>query len=60
VNRPRLRNYLATNLNINWGKHLISVEEDDSSVTVRFADGTSATGDVLVGADGVNSVGKWS
>ncbi|MGW2256030.1 hypothetical protein ACWCXH_38700 [Kitasatospora sp. NPDC001660] len=27
----------------------------EGSVTARFADGTNATGDVLVGADGVNS-----
>ncbi|NUR90570.1 MAG: FAD-dependent monooxygenase [Nonomuraea sp.] len=38
-----------------FGKRLKSFEEADGSVTAFFADGTRATGDVLVGADGGNS-----
>ncbi|XXH02031.1 hypothetical protein Hte_008396 [Hypoxylon texense] len=33
-----------------------SVEEDESGVRVHFEDGTTASGDILVGADGVNSI----
>jgi 2-polyprenyl-6-methoxyphenol hydroxylase-like FAD-dependent oxidoreductase len=55
ANRSRLRDWLATNLNINWDKHATHIDEADDSVTISFSDGTSATGDVLVGADGVHS-----
>lgn len=34
---------------------LASVTDGPDGVTVRFADGTSATGDLLIGADGLNS-----
>jgi len=33
------------------------IEEDDQSVSVFFEDGTSAKGDMLVGADGIKSIG---
>ncbi|MGW6913333.1 FAD-dependent oxidoreductase [Kitasatospora sp. NPDC054939] len=39
---------------------LTSVTETDDGVTARFADGTTATGDLLVGADGLHStVRTW-
>ncbi|MFI9244700.1 FAD-dependent oxidoreductase [Streptomyces sp. NPDC053086] len=37
------------------GARLVSVTDGPDHVTARFADGTTATGDVLVGADGLNS-----
>ncbi|OLF11842.1 FAD-dependent oxidoreductase [Actinophytocola xanthii] len=37
------------------GKRLVGADEDGDGVTARFADGTTATADVLVGADGVHS-----
>jgi len=37
------------------GKRVASIEESDVDVTVRFTDGTAATGDLLIGADGLNS-----
>ncbi|HVV07688.1 NAD(P)/FAD-dependent oxidoreductase [Amycolatopsis sp.] len=37
------------------GKSLVSVSEDAAGVTAGFADGDSARGDLLVGADGLNS-----
>lgn len=40
---------------ITHGARLTTVAEDDASVTATFADGRSATGDLLVGADGLNS-----
>jgi FAD-dependent urate hydroxylase len=39
-----------------YGHRLAGVEEDDRTVTARFTDGTTATGDLLVGADGLHSV----
>ncbi|KAG6014542.1 hypothetical protein E4U41_004806 [Claviceps citrina] len=40
---------------IHFGKTLEQVTEDGSSVTAHFRDGTSATGQVLIGADGIKS-----
>lgn len=40
---------------VRHGVRLASVEEGPDSVTARFTDGSSATGDLLIGADGVNS-----
>lgn len=37
------------------GKTLTRVTQDDEKVTAIFADGTSDTGDLLIGADGANS-----
>jgi 2-polyprenyl-6-methoxyphenol hydroxylase-like FAD-dependent oxidoreductase len=40
---------------IQHGKKLIGIEESHDGVTAHFADGSSATADVLIGADGVHS-----
>jgi 2-polyprenyl-6-methoxyphenol hydroxylase-like FAD-dependent oxidoreductase len=38
-----------------YGKRLVAADEDPNSVTGRFEDGSTASADVLVGADGVRS-----
>jgi 2-polyprenyl-6-methoxyphenol hydroxylase-like FAD-dependent oxidoreductase len=43
-------------IDVQYGKRLVSVDEGADSVTATFADGTSATGDILIGADGIHSV----
>ena len=40
---------------IKLGRRLINVDQDDSGVTAHFEDGTSARGDLLIGADGIHS-----
>jgi 2-polyprenyl-6-methoxyphenol hydroxylase-like FAD-dependent oxidoreductase len=40
---------------IKMGKKLVKVEEKGDSVAVTFADGTTDTADLLVGADGIHS-----
>jgi 2-polyprenyl-6-methoxyphenol hydroxylase-like FAD-dependent oxidoreductase len=40
---------------IHLGKRLLGFEQDTAGVTARFADGTTAHGDVLVAADGIHS-----
>jgi 2-polyprenyl-6-methoxyphenol hydroxylase-like FAD-dependent oxidoreductase len=45
-----------TGVRIHDGKKLIRVDEHPDGVTAHFADGTSASADVLIGADGVHSM----
>lgn len=47
---------LQAGVRIHHGKRLIGVEEGSDGVTANFADGSSASADVLIGADGVHSV----
>jgi 2-polyprenyl-6-methoxyphenol hydroxylase-like FAD-dependent oxidoreductase len=47
---------MGAGVRIQHGAKLIRVDEHPRGVTAHFADGTSATADVLVGADGVHSV----
>ncbi|WP_331744507.1 NAD(P)/FAD-dependent oxidoreductase [Kitasatospora sp. NBC_01300] len=57
-NRPTLRQILLSGLTdtVRHGAELLSWErEQDGTVTARFADGRSASADLLVGADGVGS-----
>jgi 2-polyprenyl-6-methoxyphenol hydroxylase-like FAD-dependent oxidoreductase len=55
--RQVLRQILLGDLGnrVSFGKRLTGFTADEETVTASFADGTQATGDVLVGADGGNS-----
>ncbi len=58
VSRITLRQVLLSGLDdvVQFDKHFVRYEHNpDGQVTAVFADGTSAPGDVLVGADGVGS-----
>lgn len=58
VSRVTLRTLLLAGLDdvVRFGKEFVRYERGaDGRVTAEFADGTTATGDVLVGADGTNS-----
>jgi 2-polyprenyl-6-methoxyphenol hydroxylase-like FAD-dependent oxidoreductase len=59
IRRLKLHDYLigaqqAGTLHAN--KRLTGLRDDGSHVTAIFADGTTATGDILIGADGLHSV----
>ncbi|MFE7526076.1 FAD-dependent monooxygenase [Kitasatospora sp. NPDC057542] len=41
---------------VRYAKRLVGVEERATGITARFADGTTADGDLLIGADGTRSV----
>lgn len=58
VSRMTLRQVLFTGMEdvVDFDKTFTHYEQhDDGTVTAHFADGTSATGDLLVGADGASS-----
>ena len=42
---------------VHLGKRLVELEEASDGMTLRFADGSSATADAVIGADGVHSRG---
>lgn len=42
-------------IGIRHGMRLITVDDGPDGVTAHFADGSTATGDLLIGADGLNS-----
>ncbi|MGQ4386556.1 FAD-dependent oxidoreductase [Streptomyces sp. SAS_270] len=47
-------------IRIRHGARLASVEDGPDTVTAHFTDGSSATGDLLIGADGLNSTVRRS
>jgi 2-polyprenyl-6-methoxyphenol hydroxylase-like FAD-dependent oxidoreductase len=57
VDRATVRQILLTGLDdrCHFGRRLAGYDSDPDGVTVTFDDGTTATGDVLVGADGIRS-----
>ena len=56
VNRLTLREILLAGLDVRFGKTFTGYSPaPDGRVTAHFADGTSATGDLLAGADGTGS-----
>lgn len=58
VDRLTLRQILLTGIDdaVRFGHQCTGYSTDDDRVTVQCADGSSATGDILVAADGVHSV----
>ena len=50
--RSELRMLLQEDINIEWNKHFVTFEDNGSQVIAHFEDGSSATGDFLVGCDG--------
>ncbi|MEV5576176.1 FAD-dependent monooxygenase [Spirillospora sp. NPDC052269] len=48
----------AEGVPIRHGKHLVAAEQTPDGVVATFADGSTATGDILVGADGVHSTAR--
>ncbi|MEW9517711.1 FAD-dependent monooxygenase [Streptomyces tubercidicus] len=46
---------VAEGVRFAYGKRLVAAEETSDGVTAHFADKTSATADILIGADGIRS-----
>jgi 2-polyprenyl-6-methoxyphenol hydroxylase-like FAD-dependent oxidoreductase len=47
---------LEHGVDVEFAQRLVGVSDDGQRVTATFADGSEATGDVLVGCDGIHSV----
>lgn len=46
---------MVQGIKMEFGKRLIGVDERPDGIVARFADGSSARGDILIGADGIHS-----
>jgi 2-polyprenyl-6-methoxyphenol hydroxylase-like FAD-dependent oxidoreductase len=46
---------IAQGIRLEYGKRLADVRETDEAITAIFEDGSSVTGDILIGADGIHS-----
>ncbi|KAL7751208.1 hypothetical protein RI367_003414 [Sorochytrium milnesiophthora] len=56
VSRASFRTWLRTNIDVQWNKQFVKYTKTaDGRITTYFADGTTATCDILIGADGVRS-----
>lgn len=59
IHRAVLQKILIAQLapnTLHLGKRCAGIEQGEHSVNVRFEDGSTATGDILIGADGIRSV----
>lgn len=50
----------ANGINIELGRKLISIQQNEKSATAFFEDGTSATADFILGCDGIHSATRKS
>jgi 2-polyprenyl-6-methoxyphenol hydroxylase-like FAD-dependent oxidoreductase len=46
---------IASDVEVRFGRMLVDVCQDQEAVSVTFNDGTTQTGDLLIGADGIHS-----
>lgn len=56
VNRWKLRDLLLQDLHVEWNKRLLGYALEKDEVIAYFDDGSKIRANILVGADGVNSV----
>ncbi|KAI1384921.1 FAD/NAD(P)-binding domain-containing protein [Hypoxylon trugodes] len=56
VNRLLLRKWLATKINVQYGRVAAKVERVGTEMVVTFRNGSIVRGDIVVGADGANSI----
>jgi flavin-dependent dehydrogenase len=58
--RWRAVEWLATHIPVQYNKRAVNIEETENKVKIHFKDGTSAEGDILVGAEGARSVSMYN
>lgn len=57
ANRQRLHAYLRKFIPVQYDRRVVRIEEAGDKVTVFFEKGGSATGDIVIGAEGTRSAG---
>lgn len=55
ANRQRLRDWLQTHIPVQYDRRVVRADEEDDKITVHFENGSFASGDILVGAEGTRS-----
>jgi 2-polyprenyl-6-methoxyphenol hydroxylase-like FAD-dependent oxidoreductase len=60
VNKRKLRDLLAENIDIRWEHKFKSLQVDTDNVTATFENGETVKGSMIVAADGVHSIGMQS
>lgn len=58
--RHRIVEWLETHIPVQYDKQVTTIEESAEKVKIHFQDGTSAEGDILVGAEGARSASMCS
>ena len=58
--RDRLRDVLLEDVPVQWNKRCVGFEETEDGVLAIFEDGSREFGNILVGADGINSPSKFN
>lgn len=48
----------CSNITMKCGKKTIEIDENDTGVSLRFEDGESVRGDILIGCDGIHSAAR--
>ncbi|KAI1381966.1 FAD/NAD(P)-binding domain-containing protein [Hypoxylon crocopeplum] len=56
ANRLLLRKWLATGIHVQYGRVASKIERVGDKMIVTFKNGTTSTGDLVIGADGANSI----
>ncbi|KAH8157261.1 hypothetical protein CIB48_g10982 [Xylaria polymorpha] len=56
--RHRIVEWLETHIPVQYDKQVTTIEESAEKVKIHFQDGTSAEGDILVGAEGARSASE--
>lgn len=58
--RRKLQQWLVTNLEVKWGIQVTRVEQNENGAAIPFQDGTFAHSDIVIGANGVYSPGRFA
>ncbi|KAK3990821.1 hypothetical protein QBC44DRAFT_368797 [Cladorrhinum sp. PSN332] len=62
ISRTRLRRLCTRGLDVRWNKSVkdVLVPDEGCPITIKFDDGTTASSDLIIGADGPNSyIRRW-